>query len=67
MVMPELSGKEVYIELKKINPEVKVLLSSGFKQDERVDEILKLGVKAFIQKPYSLKNMARAMYEVINR
>jgi DNA-binding NarL/FixJ family response regulator len=56
MVMPKKSGKEAYIEMKAINPGVKVLLSSGFKQDERISSILELGIKGFTQKPYTLKN-----------
>jgi PAS domain S-box-containing protein len=66
MMMPKMSGKQVFIELKKINSDVKVLLASGFKQDARVEEILALGVKAFIRKPYGLENLANFTYHVIN-
>ncbi len=65
MAMPAMSGKEVYIELKKINPEVKVLLASGFKQDERVQETLSLGVNGFIQKPYSITELSKKVKELI--
>jgi hypothetical protein len=34
--MPMKSGQEAYLEMKKIDPGLKVLLASGFKQDERV-------------------------------
>ena len=50
MVMPLKSGKETYIGLKSINSSVKVLLSSGFKQDERVEEVIKMGVNGFFTK-----------------
>jgi len=66
MVMPKMSGKQAYIELAKINKEVKVILASGFKQDARVESILELGVKAFIQKPYSLTRLANTIHSVIN-
>jgi len=45
MAMPAMSGKDVYVELKKINPDVRVLLASGFKQDGRVQETLTPGVR----------------------
>ena len=65
MVMPKMSGRETYLALREIYPEVKVLLSSGFRQDERVEEVLSLGVRGFVQKPYALREMAAAIHQVI--
>ena len=65
MAMPVMSGREAFVEMEKINPEVKVLLASGFRKDERVEEVLKLGVKDFLQKPYTLASLAQAMKKVI--
>jgi PAS domain S-box-containing protein len=65
MVMPNMSGKDAYIEMKKIYPNVKVLLTSGFKQDERVKKVLELGVNGFIQKPYSIFDLSRKISEII--
>jgi CheY-like chemotaxis protein len=66
MVMPKMSGKQAFIELIKINKNVKTLLASGFKKDSRVESILNLGVKGFIQKPYGLVKLANSMNDVIN-
>jgi two-component system cell cycle sensor histidine kinase/response regulator CckA len=66
MSMPVMSGKEAYIKMKAINPELKVLLASGFRQDDRVEEVIKLGVNGFIQKPYTLKGLARAMFDILD-
>ncbi len=66
MAMPKKSGQEVYVEMKQIDPQVRVLLSSGFRQDSRVQETLDLGVTGFIQKPYSMAKLIKAMGEVIN-
>lgn len=65
MVMPVMSGREAFVKLKQINPDVKVLLVSGFRQDDRVEEILGLGVQAFLQKPYTLTSLAQAMKKII--
>jgi len=65
MVMPEMSGKETFIELKKINPDIKVILASGFRQDDRVNDVLKLGIRAFLQKPYTMKKLAETIANVI--
>ncbi len=65
LVMPVLAGKETYEQLKIINPEVKVLLSSGFKQDSRVADILGKGALGFIQKPYSLVSLSREISRIL--
>ncbi len=66
LVMPRKSGEKAYLEMKKINPEIKVLLSSGFRQDERVDIALSHGINGFIQKPYTLEKLAQSIYNLIN-
>ncbi|MCX6581731.1 MAG: response regulator [Candidatus Aminicenantes bacterium] len=66
MVMPRMSGQQTYIELIKIDKNVKVLLVSGFKQDDRVEAILRMGVKGFMQKPYTLAALANKLSQLLN-
>lgn len=61
MVMPVLSGKDVYLQLKQINPDIKVILSSGFGQDDRVQDILKHENVNFLHKPYTIKELIEAI------
>lgn len=65
MAMPGKTGKETYIDLKNIKPDVKVLLASGYEQDEHVNELLGLGVNGFIQKPFALAEISRKVSETI--
>jgi PAS domain S-box-containing protein len=65
MVMPKKSGKEAFIEMKNIDPKVKVLLASGFRQDSRVEDIMKIGLSGFIQKPYTIERLSEAIRETI--
>ncbi len=65
MAMPRKSGFETYTELKTINPAVKILLTSGFRQDERVQKLIALGVEDFIQKPYSMIELSKKVKKVI--
>lgn len=67
MVMPKMSGRQTYIEMARIDENVQVLLVSGFKQDHRVESILRLGVKGFIQKPYTLKILANRLYQLLQK
>ena len=66
MVMPKMNGKETFIELKKINHEIKVLLASGFTRDRRVEEVITLGVKDFIQKPYTIFELSDVISKIIS-
>jgi PAS domain S-box-containing protein len=67
MQMPQKDGKETYLELKKINEKVIVILTSGFRKDERVEEILALGIKDFIEKPYTFKQLAETVYHALKK
>ncbi|MDD3050890.1 MAG: response regulator [Candidatus Cloacimonetes bacterium] len=66
MAMPVLSGKETYFQLKEINPEIKTLMASGFKQDDRVVESLDAGVNAFIQKPFTISKLSTVVRDVLD-
>ncbi len=65
MVMPNLSGHDAYLRLREVNPDVKVMLCSGFKQDYRVGRILELGAVGFVQKPYSLHELSAAVHQAV--
>ncbi len=66
MAMPVMSGKEAYLGMQKIDPNVCVILVSGFLQDDRVQEILDLGVCGFVQKPYSVSNFMEELKGVLD-
>lgn len=66
LAMPGMSGKEVYSALAAIRPDVKVLLSSGFSQDPRIEEVRALGVRGFIQKPYTMADLSKEVYRILH-
>ncbi len=67
IVMPDMGGGEVYDRLKEINPEVKVLLSSGYSIDDQAREIMDRGCDGFIQKPFSMKTMSDKLSEILSK
>lgn len=67
MAMPGINGKETFMELKKLRPGLKVVLTSGFKHDLRVLESIKSGVDGFIQKPYTIYNLSKTVHEILNQ
>ncbi|MFC1825369.1 PAS domain S-box protein [Thermodesulfobacteriota bacterium] len=67
MIMPDLGGGETYDLLKEINPEIKVLLSSGYSVDGQAQEILNRGCNGFIQKPFKLEDLSKKIREILDR
>jgi len=66
LIMPKISGGEVYDKLKEINPQVKVLLSSGYSVDGQATKILKRGCNGFIQKPFNMRDLSRKVNEILD-
>ncbi len=67
MIMPEMGGSETYDRLKKINPDIKVLLSSGYSIDGLAKAILAKGCDGFIQKPFSMVDLSIKLREILDR
>jgi two-component system cell cycle sensor histidine kinase/response regulator CckA len=65
MIMPNMSGGEVYDRLKQINPDIKVLLLSGYSIEGQAHEILARGCNGFIQKPFRVEELSEKMEEIL--
>lgn len=57
MIMPKLSGEELFFKLKEINPAVRVLVSSGYASDVGTKRILQNGGLGLIKKPFSVEEL----------
>lgn len=66
MIMPKLSGRETFDQLKAIAPEIKVILSSGYSIDGDASEIMDKGCNGFIQKPFSMETLSNKIREVLD-
>lgn len=64
MNMPNMGGGETYDRMKEVNPEIRVLLSSGFSVDGEPSEILERGCDGFIQKPFTINQLSNKLREV---
>jgi CheY-like chemotaxis protein len=65
MVMPGLNGKETFSKLREIDPDVRVLFCSGFHNEGTDVQLKELGAIGFIQKPYSMISLGRAVAETM--
>jgi CheY-like chemotaxis protein len=55
--MPIMDGSEVFSELRMINPNVPVVLSSGFTEQDKLKWMLAKGLRGFIPKPYTQQKL----------
>jgi len=66
VVMPDMGGEETLARLRAIEPEVVVILSSGYNLDGRVTRIMRQGCKAFIQKPFTINVLSQKLREALD-
>lgn len=67
MLMPVMNAREAFHLLKQTDPDVKVLLASGYVEEEDVQDVLSAGALGFLRKPYRLRDLARKIREILDR
>jgi len=67
MIMPDMNGGKTYDVLKEINPDIKVLLSSGYSISGQATEILERGCDGFIQKPFNIEQLSQKIREILDK
>ena len=65
MIMPGMSGGETFDRLKKIDRNIKVLLSSGYSINSQAAKILQRGCDGFIQKPFNMNQLAEKVQGIL--
>jgi len=65
--MPKMGGPEVIDELMKINPQQKIILSSGYSVNGVARKLLNKGVRGFVQKPYHSIQFAKIVREILDQ
>lgn len=67
MTMPHLSGEEVFREMRRIRSSVKVILSSGYNEQDATNGFVGKGLAGFLQKPYRPQQLIEAVRVVIEK
>lgn len=65
MIMPGMDGGQVFEKIRKIRPDIPVLLSSGYSINGKPDDILKQGCNGFIQKPFNLSELSQKIQSIL--
>ncbi len=66
MIMPDLEGGRTFDALKRINPDVRVILSSGYSLNREAEAIMHRGCTAFMQKPFNVYVLSQTIRDVIH-
>lgn len=61
LTMPHMDGEQCFRELRLINPDIKVIMSSGYNEQEVTQKFAGKGLAGFIQKPYKLSVLEEAI------
>ncbi|MDD3095686.1 MAG: response regulator, partial [Candidatus Marinimicrobia bacterium] len=67
VIMPGMDGVETYQKLREINPDVAVLISSGFANNEQTQALREMGVGAYLKKPYRQSDLQKTINKVLNQ
>jgi CheY-like chemotaxis protein len=65
LTMPRMDGRECFQALRRLRPDLPVILCSGFSEQESVKELFGEGLAGFIQKPYTLHLLRKAFAEAL--
>ena len=66
IIMPGMGGRKCLEELLKINPELRIIIASGYSINGPSKEVLKAGAKGFISKPYNINQILKAVRETLD-
>ncbi|MBI5593369.1 MAG: cache domain-containing protein [Deltaproteobacteria bacterium] len=67
LTMPRMDGVAAFSELRRIRPDVRVILSSGFSEQEATERFIGHGLSGFIQKPYQMNELIAVLNRAIGQ
>ena len=67
IIMPDMGGGQVYEKIKALNPDIKVLLASGYSVDGQAIELLERGCDGFIQKPFTMEELSAKIRQIMKK
>ncbi|HSA13927.1 MAG TPA: PAS domain S-box protein [Spirochaetota bacterium] len=66
MIMPGMGGTEVLKKIMEIDPDARVILSSGYSMQGEIRKLMEIGCRGFIQKPYNFTELSSVIHQVLN-
>lgn len=66
MIMPKMGGHSTFFQLKACDPDVKVLLISGYVSEKEVNDLIKEGAQGFLSKPCRINVVAKEIRRILD-
>lgn len=66
LTMPELDGREALTEIRKINPDIPIIITSGYCEFDIVSKFTDQKISGFLQKPYNLEDIISAIEDAVS-
>ncbi len=66
MTMPELTGDKLSEKMLQIRPDIRIILWCGFSEDISEDTAIQMGIKKYIQKPVSPRDLLQVIHRVLD-
>jgi two-component system, cell cycle sensor histidine kinase and response regulator CckA len=67
MIMPQMDGAKVFEGIRRIRPDMPVLLASGYAMDDKAERIMSQGCNGFMQKPFNLTELSTKVRVILER
>jgi PAS domain S-box-containing protein len=65
LTMPHMNGVEAFRELRRLDPQCRVILTSGYNEQEAIQDFAGKGLAGFVQKPFLRRDLMRALRKVL--
>ena len=67
MIMPKMNGSDAFYKMKKIDADCKIIIASGYTQDENIEDLIQNGLAGFINKPFRISDISQLLNDVIKK
>jgi PAS domain S-box-containing protein len=65
LTMPHMDGKEAFRAMRRMDPGVRVILCSGYNEQDAIQRLTGLGLAGFIQKPFNMATLKKKLVKVL--
>ncbi|MBF0635172.1 MAG: PAS domain S-box protein, partial [Nitrospinae bacterium] len=65
LTMPRMSGEECFRELRKINPDARIIMTSGYNEQDVTQRFVGKGLTGFLAKPFQISNMKDVIKQIV--
>ncbi len=66
MMMPQMNGRDCFAAMRKIDPDVRAILVSGFSPEEDLEQLQASGLRGFLSKPYRLAELSQRVHAALS-